>query len=208
MNTEQKSKIGPPSNSLEFDKAYNSLAHWTWSDIRIPKELKEFIEEQKPRISLELGCGLGRFSNFMAEKGIKATGVDFSTIAIKKANELISNKKNKATFLVGDVTNLENISGQFDFGLDVGCFHCLDEVAQKKYSEEVYKLLKPGGTLLLWTLDNSPNNIKLNSSYITNIFGNHFHLTKSKASRRRVIFVKSHWYWLVSKKITGHSTFN
>lgn len=200
MDTKQNSKIGPPSNSMEFDKAYNSLAHWTWSDIRIPKELKELVTVNKPKNALELGCGLGRFSNFMAANGIKATGVDFSTIAIEKANKLIADKKNKPTFLVGDVTNLENISEQFDISLDVGCFHCLDEAGQKKYSEEVFRLLKPGGTLLLWALDNSPGNIKLNSEYISNIFRSHFQLTKSKFSGRRVIFVASHWYWLVSKK--------
>jgi len=200
MDTKQNSKIGPPSNSLEFDKAYDSFTHWAWSDIRIPKELKELVAANKPKNSLELGCGLGRFSSFLAENGIKATGVDFSTIAIEKANKLIADKKNKPTFLVGDVTNLENISEQFDITLDVGCFHCLNEADQKKYSKEVYRLLKPGGTLLLWALDNSPNNIKLNSEYISHIFGSHFQLTKSKLSRRRVIFVASHWYWLVSKK--------
>ncbi len=54
-------KTGPPSNSGEFDKAYNSLSHWAWSDIRIPPELKELIEVYDPRNCLELGCGLGRF---------------------------------------------------------------------------------------------------------------------------------------------------
>jgi len=200
MASKPNSKIGPPSNSLEFDKAYNSLTHWAWSDIRIPKELKELVATNKPTNSLELGCGLGRFSNFMAENGIKATGVDFSTIAIEKANKLIADKKNKPNFLVGDVTNLENISEQFDISLDVGCFHCLDEAGQQKYIEEVYRLLKPGGTHLLWALDNSPSNIKLNPEYISNIFGSHFQLIKSKFSGRRVIFVASHWYWLVAKK--------
>jgi SAM-dependent methyltransferase len=197
---EDHSKIKPPSNSSEFDKAYNSLAHWVWSDIRIPKELKELVTINKPKTALELGCGLGRFSNFMAENGIQTTGVDFSTIAIKKANKRIADKKNKPTFLVGDVTNLKNISEQFDMSFDVGCFHCLDKAGQEKYSEEVHRLLKPGGILLLWSLDNSPGDIKINPEYISNIFGSHFRLTKSKSSRRRVIFVASHWYWLVTKK--------
>lgn len=191
------SKFGPPSNSVEFDKAYSSLSHWAWSDVRIPRELKELVTINKPKNSLELGCGIGRFSSFMAEHGIKATGVDFSTIAIEKAQKQMADKEKKPTFLIGDVTNLGNITEQFDASFDVGCFHCLNEEGQKRYVEEVYRLLKPGAMLLVWTLDNSPSNIKLNPNYIANIFGNYFQLTKSKFSGRRIIFVASHWYWLI-----------
>ena len=200
MDTKSNSKFGPPSNHVEFDKAYSSLAHWAWSDVRIPKELKELITINKPKNSFELGCGIGRFSSFMAEQGIKATGVDFSSIAIEKAQKRIAEKGEKPTFLVGDVTNLENITEQFDVSFDVGCFHCLNAEGQKKYVEEVYRLLKPGSIHLLWALDNSPINIKLNPNYISNVFGNHFQLTKSKFSGRRIIFVASHWYWLIRKE--------
>lgn len=189
-------KSGPPSNNIEFDKAYSSLSHWAWSDVRIPKELKELIAVNNPQTSLELGCGLGRFSGFMAEQGVKATGIDFSAIAIEKAKKRVADIKNKPCFLVGDVTNLNEITEEFDVSFDVGCFHCLNETNQKKYIGEVYKLLKPGGVLLLWALDNSPGDIKLSPDYISNIFGSHFELMKSKVSRRRVIFVTSHWYWL------------
>jgi 2-polyprenyl-3-methyl-5-hydroxy-6-metoxy-1,4-benzoquinol methylase len=58
---------------------------------------------------LELGCGLGRFSTYMAEQGIKATGVDFSSVAIEKAKKRVTHSEHKPTFMVGDVTNLEMI---------------------------------------------------------------------------------------------------
>ena len=191
------SKFGPPSNSVEFDKAYSSLSHWAWSDVRIPKEIKELVTIKKPKNSLELGCGIGRFSSFMAEHGIKATGVDFSAIAIGKAQKRMEDKEKKPTFLIGDVTNLENITEQFDVSFDVGCFHCLNEEGQIKYVEEVNRLLKHGAMHLLWALDNSPSNIKLNPNYISSVFGNQFQLTKSKFSGRRIIFAASHWYWLI-----------
>lgn len=190
---------GPPSTSAAFDKAYNSLQHWAWSDIRIPKELKELAAIYKPKSALELGCGLGRFSAFMAEQGIQATGVDFSPIAIEKAKMRVANKERKPTFLVGDVTKLENITDPFDVSFDVGCFHCLNENDQKKYVEAVYRLLKPGAIHLLWALDHSPANMKLDADYISKVFENYFELTKSTFSGRRVIFVASHWYWLVRK---------
>ncbi|MDR1091153.1 MAG: class I SAM-dependent methyltransferase, partial [Prevotella sp.] len=79
--------FGPPSNNVEFDKAYSSLSHWAWTDTRIPRELKELIEANKPQTSLELGCGLGRFSRFMASQKIEATAIDFSAVAIEKATK-------------------------------------------------------------------------------------------------------------------------
>jgi len=192
-------KSDAPSNSKEFDKQYSSIfAHWIWGDTRIPKELKELVEQKQPKTSLELGCGLGRFSTYLAEQGISATGVDFSSVAIKKANERIANVKQKPQLLVGDVTNLVNLTEPFDTAIDIGCFHCLNETAQKKYVNEAYRLLKPNSTLLIWALNSSPIDIKLSPQYIERVFGTHFNLERSKFSRRRII--SSHWYWLIRKE--------
>ncbi len=191
-----KSKSGPPSGSAEFDRAYSSFHHWMWSDLRIPRELKELVAANKPQNSLELGCGLGRFSCFMAGQGIKATGVDFSSVAVEKARQRAAGKVRKPLFLTGDVTNLEMLTEKFDVSFDVGCFHCLDETGHGKYVEEVYRLLKPGAVHLLWALDHSPADIKLNRDYISSVFGDRFQLIKSEFSGRRIIFVPSHWYWL------------
>ena len=190
-------KSGAPVTSEDFDKAYNAPVTF-WGDTRIPKELDELIKINNPKTSLELGCGLGRFSKYMAEQGIKATGVDFSSVAIEKAQKRVTNSEYRPTFIVGDVTNLENINEQFDVSFDIGCFHCLNEEGQRKYVSEVARLLKPGATHLIWALDNSPSNIKLNSNYISKIFETNFHLVNSKFSRRRII--ASHWYWLARIK--------
>jgi ubiquinone/menaquinone biosynthesis C-methylase UbiE len=153
------------------------------------------VTTNNPKTSLELGCGLGRFSSFMAEQGVKATGIDFSSVAIEKAKKRVANNEHKPAFLVGDVTNLEMITEQFDVSFNVGCFHCLNEEGQQKYVSEIYRLLKPGATHLIWALDDSPSQIKLTPEYIAKIFGARFQVVKSEPSRRRI--VSSHWYWLV-----------
>ena len=188
-------KTDAPSSNKEFDKAYNSIRHWMWSDVRTPTELKELIKIHKTKRSLELGCGLGRFSSFMANQGIRATGVDFSSAAIKKAKKRINDDKFKPTFIVGDVTCLDMLTGQFDISFDVGCFHCLYEKEQQKYVSEVARLLKPKAIHLLWALDNTPSDLKFSPGYIANTFGKEFQLMNSTFSRRRII--ASHWYWLM-----------
>ena len=189
----------PPSTSDQFNKVYRSpIASWAWRDIRIPKELNELVETNNPKTSLELGCGLGRFSTYMAEQGIKATGVDFSSVAIEKAKKRVANSEHKPTFLVGDVTNLEMFNEQFDISFDVGCFHCLNGEGQQKYVSEIYRLLKPGATHLIWALDSAPSDIKITPDYIAKTFENGFQLVNSMFSRRRII--ASHWYWLTRIK--------
>jgi ubiquinone/menaquinone biosynthesis C-methylase UbiE len=191
-------KSEAPSSSKEFDKVYKSaFKHWIWTDTRIPKELIELVKQKKPKTSLEFGCGIGRFSTYLAEQGIEATGVDFSATAVEKANKRVSQKQQKPTLIVGDVTNLAMLNQPFDVAIDVGCFHCLNETAQKKYVNEAFRLLNPGSTLLIWALDNSPISIKFTPNYIQQVFGEYFQLDNSKFSRRRI--ASSHWYWLTRK---------
>jgi SAM-dependent methyltransferase len=190
---------GPPSTSEQFNKVYSSpIASWVWGDIRIPKELNELVKTNKPKTSLELGCGLGRLSSFLSKQGIKATGVDFSSVAIENAKRRVAIYEHKPEFIVGDVTNLVTIKEQFDVSFDVGCFHCLNEDGQLNYVSEIYRLLKPGATHLIWALDISPSDSRLTPDYIVKIFENGFKLVNSKFSRRRII--ASHWYWLVREK--------
>jgi len=188
------SKSDAPVKYEYFNKAYSAPITF-WGDVRIPKELKELVETYKPKNSLELGCGLGRFSSYVADQGLIATGVDFSSVAIDKAKKRVVNAEHKPTFILGDVTNLEMINEQFDVSFDIGCFHCLNEQEQQKYVSEVYRLLKPGATHLIWAMDSSPSDIKLSPNYIARVFANRFQLANAKSSRRRI--VASHFYWLV-----------
>ncbi len=40
-----------------------------------------------PRTALEIGCGTGRALAFLAQRGVKATGVDLSPVMVKKTTE-------------------------------------------------------------------------------------------------------------------------
>ena len=184
----------PPTTSEEFDRTYR-LPFTYWSDIRIPREINDLIQEKTPRSVLELGCGIGRLSQHFAQQGLNVTGVDFSPVAIAKAQENARRGKVSAKFLVGDVTCLNEITNPFDISFDVGCFHCLDARAQQKYASEVFRLLKPGGVHLIWALDSPPSGIPLSKTIISEIFTPSFDLRNAELSRRRLF--RSHWYWLV-----------
>jgi cyclopropane fatty-acyl-phospholipid synthase-like methyltransferase len=183
-----------PTTSTDFDRAYRAPVTF-WGDLRIPEELKTLARQGAPRTALELGCGVGRFSRYLAQQGLRATGVDFSPVAIAKAREAVAQDSVRPEYLVGDVTHLEKLSGPFDFSFDVGCFHCLDPKGQRAYVSEVSRLLEPGGTHLLWALDSAPSNLPFSPESVKELFAPGFELRSARKSRRRL--VRSHWYWLV-----------
>ncbi|HMD69408.1 MAG TPA: class I SAM-dependent methyltransferase, partial [Chitinivibrionales bacterium] len=150
----------PHATSEFFDRAYR-LPFTFWGDVRIPAELKSLIQHETPRSSLELGCGIGRFSRYLAQQGLTATGVDFSAIAIAKARKRVAQDDVQPEFIIGDVTHLDALKGPFDISFDVGCFHCLDSNAQRGYVSEVFRVLRPGGTHLIWAMDSAPSDLKL-----------------------------------------------
>lgn len=183
-----------PTNSTAFDRAYRRPITF-WGDVRIPAEVKELAQQRSHQSALELGCGLGRFSRYMAQQGLRVTGVDFSPVAIARAKERVARDNTRPDFLVGDVTRLEALNGPFDIGLDVGCFHCLDAHSQQAYIAEVSLLLKPSATHLVWAMDSAPGNAHLSPAAMREIFAPTFVLQSARKSRRRLI--SSHWYWLI-----------
>ncbi len=185
-----------PVTSSDFDRAYSAPVT-AWGDVRIPPELKALIQQDSPRRALELGCGLGRFSRYVARQGIDATGIDFSAVAIAQAKQRVAQDEKRPDFQVGDVTKLEGIVGPFDFSFDVGCFHCLDANAQRAYATQVHRLLKPGGTHLIWALDDPPGEVEISPAAMARVFTG-FALKDSRTSRRRL--VASHWYTLVRER--------
>jgi cyclopropane fatty-acyl-phospholipid synthase-like methyltransferase len=183
-----------PTASTDFDRAYR-LPFTFWGDFRIPMEVKALIQMRTSRSILELGCGVGRFSRYVAQQGLQATGVDFSPVAIAKAQKRVAQDKVRPQFLVGDVTHLDALGGPFDASFDVGCFHCLDEQGQRAYVSELSRLLRSGGTHLIWAMDSSPSDIPLSPAALKEAFAPGFELRDACPSRRRI--VPSHWYWLV-----------
>lgn len=192
--------MGAPDKNSDFDEAYRSgIGHLMWTDVRVPAELKTLIQETSPENALELGCGIGLFSDYFARQGVRMTSVDFSAVAIQKARDRIRENYTSPDFHVGDVTHLDGIAGPFDVSFDVGCFHCLDLPGQLKYASEVSRLLKPGGTHLIWAMDNSPRDMEMSPAVIEKVFGLHFELVSAEKKRRR--FVRSHWYRLLKNHI-------
>lgn len=120
--------------------------------------VKYLKKEQKCPITnlrvLDLGCGTGRNTNYLAQKGNKVVGVDISDIALKIAQE-------RATKLnLRSVEYLNQSIGEglpfnnkyFDLILDITASNSLSEVEREIYLKECYRVLKPNGFMILRAL--------------------------------------------------------
>ncbi len=67
-----------------------------------------------PRRALDLACGEGRNAIWLAERGWRVTGVDFSEVAIAKARALAESRGAEVEWIVADVLDHEPEPCAFD----------------------------------------------------------------------------------------------
>lgn len=79
--------------------------------------------------ALDIGCGTGRFTVELANRGWDVVGVDVVPRAVELARERARAADVTARFVVGDVTELDRavIGGGYRLLLDAECFNHLDD---------------------------------------------------------------------------------
>jgi SAM-dependent methyltransferase len=98
---------------------------------------------------LELGCGSGTNSVFLAERGFQVAGVDVAPLAIERARELADRKSVQVEWIVGDVCNLPRLGKTFDVIFDRGCYHCVRRDNLQGYLQTLEKCTHPGSQYVL-----------------------------------------------------------
>lgn len=94
---------------------------------------------------LDIGCGLGTEAGYLASLGWRIAGIDLSATALRRA----AAEHGGVRFARADVRALPFASGRFDAAVDRGCFHYLTAADRPSYSNELRRVLLPGGKLLL-----------------------------------------------------------
>jgi SAM-dependent methyltransferase len=94
---------------------------------------------------LDVGCGLGTETAHLAAAGWQVVGIDLSLTALARA----AAAHGQVAFMRADVRRLPFAGGRFDAAVDRGCFHYLAAADRPRYSDELRRVLRPGGKLLL-----------------------------------------------------------
>jgi tellurite methyltransferase len=90
---------------------------------------------------LDMGMGEGRNAVFLAQKGYKVTGVDISSVAVKKANLLAQEFGVKIKGVVASLEQYKILPNSYDA---IICFYYVD----RNLIEKMKTWLRPGGILI------------------------------------------------------------
>ena len=98
--------------------------------------------------ALDIGCGTGDNSIWLARRAFDVTGVDVSALAIEKARQKAREGNVECRFLVADFLKAQVDGAPFGFAFDRGCFHSFDSPEEQVlFARNVADHLDKGG---LW----------------------------------------------------------
>lgn len=100
---------------------------------------------------IDLGCGEGRDSIYLAARGFTVTGVDVARVALERARARAADRGVPVTFLERDVIDLRGIpAASFDLAINMGCLHMIpDRDLRERHLRRVREILRPGGVFVI-----------------------------------------------------------
>lgn len=127
-----------------------------WDTDTVPRPLAELIEGESalpPARALDVGCGTGMQSVYLAQHGWTVIGIDDVERPLRSARERARAAGVQVDWRQADATRLESagIEPGADLVLDRGCFHGLTPAQRGGYVNGLTTLTEPGALLLLMT---------------------------------------------------------
>jgi len=158
LNRETYNKIARP---------FSATRKFLWDDL-LP--LKKFVKNGDK--VLDVGCGTGRLYHLFKDfQPLEYIGIDQSEGQIEVARELLPG----VNFAIGEMTKLSFADNEFDVVFCVATFHHLsDEKSRLKALQEMKRVLKTGGHLLMtnWNLFSEWSSAKAKKNKWTKLVGN------------------------------------
>jgi SAM-dependent methyltransferase len=127
---------GDGARRAMWDSRYE---HGTGFDKQPNRLLAEAIQKLKPGAALDLATGQGRNALYLAERGWRVTGIDFSSEGIKQARATATSRKLKLELLEQDIDDYEFGTAKWDLVTMLYATDNEDWIERSKLS------LKPGG---------------------------------------------------------------
>lgn len=176
-----------------------------WDSGVTPHELIEVVEGPSalpPGHALDIGCGSGTNSIYLARHGWSVTGVDFAGSAIARAKEkarLARPLRGSTRFMQTDVTRLDTLQLEAPCSLllDIGCLHSLPPGDRSSYAAGVARHAASGALFLLYAWERGlgpTRRMGITPEDVGSLFAGAFTVQRVEQGTDRGM--PSAWYWL------------
>jgi len=114
-------------------------------DSAVCDEVIKLLKPMRGKTILELGCGRGDFSVWMAKQGAKVTAIDLGQDLIAAARVLCKLNQVDCEFRVQNIIDLPFDSDTFDLVIGISILHHLSETDVSKALRQSRRVLKDSG---------------------------------------------------------------
>jgi len=135
----------------ETSKAYSmfcqrvfgkDLSQYNVLDTEQLNTLTEKLELKPSEVALDVGCGNGRIAEYISDlTGAKMVGLDFAPEVIKRAQQRTVDKKDRLTYLVGDMDDLSFEEQSYDAVISIDTLYFVENI--NATIGRLKRLLKP-----------------------------------------------------------------
>ena len=155
MTTQKKIEDGSGSHNRLFphwDSLYTNeatIGSLPWYNKDLDDDLREYLSTMNITQGrfLDLGTGPATQAIELSKLGFQVTATDISENAISRAKRI----SNSIEFIVDDILESKLKEDSFDYIFDRGCFHVLEPSSRQRYVNQISRILRDGGLLLLKT---------------------------------------------------------
>jgi SAM-dependent methyltransferase len=165
-----------------------------WRTDQPQKELVEAIESgwfPKNQRVVDVGCGNGQVSRWLAGQGFSVLGLDYSAAAIENCRRLSASQPNPPVFEVADLCG-EELRVEPVFSLfDRGCFHRIVASLRHVFAQNIARITIEGGHFLLlagtfqdarFVNYSGARSERQLRDHVGEIFGDHFVIERANAA--------------------------
>lgn len=129
----------------KWDSIYKSDKKRCVSSLNSLLRVMPVFKSRRVKRILDIGCGSGRHSIYLAKKGFKVVGIDISEEAIMSVRRLANKEKANAEFLVGRMEKLPFKDEEFDGLISLRVLNHGRRKDVEMAINEIFRVLKKGG---------------------------------------------------------------